>query len=177
MIKSRETVSGRTAVDAASVRRDFPTLNQQVHDRPLVYLDNAATTLKPKVVIEAVTDHYQHGAANVHRGVHFLSQQATERYEATRDLVRDLIGASEREEIIFTSGTTAGINLVAQSWGQDNLSAGDEILITEMEHHSNIVPWQSLRLLPKNMALQYFLTPHKPLPTFRWTLKDLGAIF
>ena len=117
-------------------------LDRLVHGRPLVYLDNAATTLKPRSVIQAITDHYQNEVANIHRGVHYLSQLATERYEDTRERVRNLLRARELEEIIFTSGTTAAINLVAQSWGDANLNEGDEIVITEMEHHSNIVPWQ-----------------------------------
>ena len=144
------------AVDVTAVRGDFPMLERLVHGRPLAYLDNAATTLKPRAVIQAVADHYQEEVANIHRGVHYLSQRATERYEATRERVRDLIGARETEEIIFTAGTTAAINLVAQSWGDANLRDGDEIVVTEMEHHSNIVPWQmacrrrgcALRVLP-----------------------------
>ena len=144
------------AVDLAAVRGDFPMLDRLIRDRPLAYLDNAATTLKPRSVIEAVGGHYLQEVANIHRGVHYLSQRATERYEATRERVRDLLGARETEEIIFTSGTTAAINLVAQSWGEANLGAGDEIVVTEMEHHSNIVPWQMacrrrgcvLRVLP-----------------------------
>ena len=144
------------AVDVTAVRGDFPMLERLVHGRPLAYLDNAATTLKPRAVIQAVADHYQEEVANIHRGVHYLSQRATERYEATRERVRDLIGARETEEIIFTAGTTAAINLVAQSWGDANLRDGDEIVVTEMEHHSNIVPWQMacqrrgcvLRVLP-----------------------------
>ncbi len=143
-------------VDLTAVRGDFPMLERLVHGRPLAYLDNAATTLKPRSVIQAVADHYQDEVANIHRGVHYLSQRATERYEATRERVRDLLGAREPEEIIFTAGTTAAINLVAQSWGDANLGEGDEIVVTEMEHHSNIVPWQMacqrhgcvLRVLP-----------------------------
>ncbi len=143
-------------VDLTAVRGDFPMLDRLVHGRPLAYLDNAATTLKPWPVIHAIADHYQHEVANIHRGVHYLSQRATERYEATRERVRDLLGAREPEEIIFTAGTTAAINLVAQSWGDANLNEGDEIVVTEMEHHSNIVPWQMacqrrgcvLRVLP-----------------------------
>ena len=144
------------AVDVTAVRGDFPMLERLVHGRPLAYLDNAATTLKPRAVIQAVADHYQEEVANIHRGVHYLSQRATARYEATRERVRDLIGARATEEIIFTAGTTAAINLVAQSWGDANLRDGDEIVVTEMEHHSNIVPWQmacqrrgcTLRVLP-----------------------------
>ncbi len=153
---ARHAPAGHAAVDATAVRGDFPMLERLVHGRPLAYLDNAATTLKPRAVIRAVTDHYQEEVANIHRGVHYLSQRATARYEATRERVRDLIGARTTEEIIFTAGTTAAINLVAQSWGDANLRDGDEIVVTEMEHHSNIVPWQmacqrrgcALRVLP-----------------------------
>ena len=148
MIKStpvaaaNRTTASPQPIDLAAVRSDFPMLDRLVHGRPLVYLDNAATTLKPRSVIQAITDHYQNEVANIHRGVHYLSQLATERYEDTRERVRNLLRARELEEIIFTSGTTAAINLVAQSWGDANLNEGDEIVITEMEHHSNIVPWQ-----------------------------------
>ena len=153
---AHRTAVDHPPVDLAAVRGDFPMLDRLVHGRPLAYLDNAATTLKPQPVIQAVADHYQEDVANIHRGVHYLSQRATERYEATRERVRDLLGAREPEEIIFTSGTTAAINLVAQSWGDANLGEGDEIVVTEMEHHSNIVPWQMacrrrgcvLRVLP-----------------------------
>ncbi len=125
-------------------RRDFPILEREVHGRRLVYLDNAATTLKPRVVIEAVERYYRRETANVHRGVHFLSQQATDAYEATREAVRAFLNAPRTREIIFTRGTTEAINLVAQTHGRAFLKAGDEILISHMEHHSNIVPWQLL---------------------------------
>lgn len=131
------------ALDVVRRRQDFPILHREVHDHPLVYLDNAATTQKPWAVIEAERHYYAHYNANIHRGVHHLSQQATEAYEAARDKVRDFIKAASREEIVFTRGTTEAINLVAGSYGQ-SLQPGDEILITEMEHHSNIVPWQLL---------------------------------
>ncbi len=131
------------ALDVTRLRQDFPILQRTVHGQPLVYLDNAATSQKPWSVIEAERHYYAHYNANIHRGVHQMSQEATEAYEAARDRVRDFIHASSREEIIFTRGTTESINLVASSYGQ-RLQAGDEILITEMEHHSNIVPWQLL---------------------------------
>lgn len=131
------------ALDVMRRRQDFPILHREVHERPLVYLDNAATTQKPWSVIEAERHYYAYYNANIHRGVHHLSQEATDAYEAARDKVRDFIDAPRREEIIFTRGTTEAINLVASSYGQ-RLQAGDEILITEMEHHSNIVPWQLL---------------------------------
>jgi len=130
--------------DVGAVRRDFPALQQQVYGKPLVYLDSAATALKPQVVIDAVTNVYARDCANIHRAVHLLSQRATESYERVRDKVRDLINAEAREEIIFLRGATEAINLVAQSWGRPRLQPNDEILITTLEHHSNIVPWQML---------------------------------
>ncbi len=130
--------------DVAKVRRDFPILSEQVHGRPLVYLDNAATTLKPRQVIEAIDHHYRHDTANVHRGVHTLSERATAAYEGAREKIQRFLNASSHEEIILTSGTTDAINLVAQCYGRAFIGEGDEVLITEMEHHSNIVPWQML---------------------------------
>jgi cysteine desulfurase/selenocysteine lyase len=125
------------------LRADFPILGRRLPgDRPLVYLDNAASTQRPRQVIDAIVDTYENHYANVHRGIHQLAQDADERYEAAREKVRRFIGAKSTEEIIFTSGTTASINLVARSWGDAFLRVGDEILLTEMEHHSNIVPWQ-----------------------------------
>lgn len=130
------------SLDVSRIRADFPVLAEQVHGKPLVYLDNAATGQKPRAVIDAITNFYQHGNANIHRGVHHLSVQATQAYDHTRAVVRDFIGAASEREIIFVRGTTEGINLVAQSYARTFLKAGDEILITGMEHHSNIVPWQ-----------------------------------
>ena len=130
--------------DVQSLRRQFPILSRQVHGRPLVYLDNAATTQKPLAVIEAERHYYEFQNANIHRGVHALSQEATDAFEAARDTVRVFLNAPHREEIIFTRGATEAINLVAHSWGRSNLAAGDEILVSEMEHHANIVPWQLL---------------------------------
>ncbi|MGY6562929.1 MAG: aminotransferase class V-fold PLP-dependent enzyme [Luteibaculaceae bacterium] len=130
--------------DVELYRRDFPTLHQEVYGKPLTYLDNGATTQKPKSVIERIARYYQQENSNVHRGVHFLSQQATTAFEEAREQVRAYLNAERHEEIIFTSGTTAGINLVAQSWGRKNLNAGDEVVITAMEHHANIVPWQMI---------------------------------
>ncbi|MCH7918752.1 MAG: cysteine desulfurase [Planctomycetes bacterium] len=130
----------------ARVDQDFPALAQTIHGQyPLVYLDNAATTFKARPVIAALNRYYSQESANIHRGVHTLSQLATERYEAARATVQTFIGAEQVEDIIFTSGTTAAINMVAQGFVRKRLSPGDEILITEMEHHSNIVPWQMLR--------------------------------
>lgn len=126
-----------------AIRNDFPVLETLARGKPLVYLDNAATTLKPRQVVEVESQHYLYAASNIHRGVHFLSEQATQQFEGVREKVRAFLNARESTEIIFTSGTTGSVNLVAHSYG-DLLSAGDEILITTMEHHSNIVPWQML---------------------------------
>ncbi len=134
----------KNTFDVDTIRGDFPNLHIEVHGEPLVYLDNAATTFKPQAVIDAVANHYEAGTSNVHRGVHTLSQQATAAFERSRDKVRDFIGANKSCEIIFTKGTTDAINLVADSYGGAFLNKGDEIIISEMEHHSNIVPWQML---------------------------------
>ncbi|HKQ98668.1 MAG TPA: cysteine desulfurase [Candidatus Polarisedimenticolia bacterium] len=128
--------------DVEAVRRDFPILATEVHGKPLVYLDNAATSQKPRAVIDALTDYYTTMNSNVHRGLHDLSERATAAYEGSRAAARRFLNAGEDREVIFVRGTTEGINLVAQAWGRTFLKAGDEILITEMEHHSNIVPWQ-----------------------------------
>jgi cysteine desulfurase/selenocysteine lyase len=130
------------AFDASVLRADFPILNQAIHGKPLVYLDNAATTQKPRAVIDSIRDVYECHYANVHRGVHTLSQRSTELFEGAREKVRRFVNARHAHEIIFVRGTTEAINLVAQSYGRSNIGAGDEILITAMEHHSNIVPWQ-----------------------------------
>jgi cysteine desulfurase/selenocysteine lyase len=131
-------------LDVARVRADFPALHQDAHGRPLVYLDNAATTQKPRQVIDAVTRFYEHDCANVHRGVHLLSQRATVAYESARTKIKSHLGAADSREIVFTRGTTEAVNLVASSFVRPRISPGDEILITGMEHHSNIVPWQLL---------------------------------
>jgi len=137
------TTSSAPVLDVARVRADFPALAQEVHGKPLVYLDNAATSQKPRAVIDAVSNFYKHDNANVHRGVHTLSVRATDLYEGTREKVRALINAAELAEIIFVRGTTEGINLVANSLGA-RFKAGDEVIISALEHHSNIVPWQLL---------------------------------
>ena len=124
------------------VREDFPILSRQVYGKPLVYLDNAATTQKPLQVLDAMREEYLNVNANVHRGVHYLSQQATELHEAARETVRQFINAQKTEEVVFTRGTTEAINLVAATFCQSQMQAGDEVLVTDMEHHSNIVPWQ-----------------------------------
>lgn len=126
-------------------REDFPILSSVIHDdKPLVYLDNAATTQHPRQVIDAIVNTYERQYANVHRGIHWLSDQSTDLYEDARERVRKFINASSKEEVVFTSGTTASINLVARSWGDANAKPGDEIILSEMEHHSNLVPWQQL---------------------------------
>ena len=131
--------------DAEKVRADFPILQQQVNGKPLVYLDNGATSQKPQAVIDELVRYYSTENANVHRGVHTLSQLATDDYEGARAKVKGLLNAADDHEIIYTSGTTQSINLVAQSYGRQNIGPGDEIIVSNMEHHSNIVPWQMLR--------------------------------
>lgn len=131
-------------VDWPALRNDFPILAERAHGQPLIYFDNAATSQKPRAVLDALRSYYEHENANVHRGLHELSTRATEHYERSRQQVADYIGARSADEIIFTRGTTESINLVAQSWGAHFLRANDVILLTEMEHHSNLVPWQLL---------------------------------
>ncbi len=131
--------------DISQVREDFPILSREVYKRPLVYLDNAATVQKPRAVVEAIADEYYSVNANVHRGVHFLSQQATDLHEAARETVRAFINARSTAEVVFTRGTTESLNLVASSYGEAFLSEGDEVIVSVMEHHSDIVPWQLLR--------------------------------
>ena len=130
--------------DVDTIRKSFPVLEREVNNQLLVYLDNAATSQKPQVVIDALSHYYSNYNANIHRGIHTLAEEATAAYEATRDTVRNFINASSSDEIIFTRGTTEGINLVAYTWGRKNIHEGDEIIISTMEHHSNIVPWQIL---------------------------------
>ena len=131
-------------IDWTALRQDFPILDQQVHGKPLIYFDNAATSQKPRVVIDALTHYYERDNANVHRGIHELSNRATSGYEAGRTRAAKFLNAKSPDEIVFTRGSTEGINLVANAWGAKNLKAGDGILLTEMEHHSNLVPWQLL---------------------------------
>ena len=130
--------------DVDEIRRDFPILERMVHGKPLVYLDSGATAHKPLCVTETVEHLHNQLNANIHRGVHYLSAEATALYEQARERVRRFIGAAEREEVIFTAGATASINTVAYAWGLDNLSAGDNVVVSEMEHHSNLVPWQQI---------------------------------
>jgi cysteine desulfurase/selenocysteine lyase len=131
-------------MDISKIRADFPVLDQQVNGSPLIYFDNAATTQKPKAVIDALSHYYQFDNANIHRGLHTLAERATTAYEFTRAKVRDFLHAPSSDQIIFTSGTTAGINLVAQTFGRSTFKSGDKILISNLEHHSNIVPWQMI---------------------------------
>ena len=131
-------------LDIAAIRAQFPTLSTDVHGKHLVYLDNAATTQKPLRVIERITQYYESENANSHRAVHFLSEVATRRFEEARVKIARFIGARDAHECIFVRGCTEGINLVAATWGRANIGEGDEIILTEMEHHSNIVPWQLL---------------------------------
>ena len=131
--------------DIASIRADFPILSREVNGKPLVYLDNGASSQKPQVVIDAVTQAYAHEYANVHRGLHYLSNLATDKYEAVRGVVARFLNAGDETEIVLNSGTTEGINAVAYGWAMENLTAGDEIILSVMEHHANIVPWHFLR--------------------------------
>src|SRR5580698_3969400 len=134
----------KQTVDWAKLRADFPILHQKVHGKPLIYFDNAATSQKPRAVIDALVHYYEHDNANVHRGIHELSNRSTAAFEEALDRAAKFINARVADEIVFTRGTTEGINLVANAWGAKNLKSGDVILLTEMEHHSNLVPWQLL---------------------------------
>src|SRR6266480_3926409 len=144
VIEEAVPVERKKMMDWASIRSDFPILDQEVHGQPLIYFDNAATSQKPRAMLEALRRYYEHDNANVHRGIHELSNRATAAFEAARARAAKFINARSADEIVFTRGTTEGINLVAQTWGSGNIKAGDRILLTEMEHHSNIVPWQLL---------------------------------
>jgi cysteine desulfurase/selenocysteine lyase len=168
---ARHITDHKHPIDVDGLRADFPILHQTVHDKPLAYLDNAATTQKPLQVIEAVDRYYREYNANIHRGVHTLSERATAAFENTRSRIQTFIHAASRKEIIFTRGTTEAINLVAQSYGRPLLRAGDEIIISEMEHHSNIVPWQMLceqtgavlKVIPINDAGELCLEDYEKL--------------
>ena len=180
-----------TAIDIAAVRRDFPILSRNVYNRPLIYLDNAATTQKPLCVLDAMREEYLNVNANVHRGVHYLSQQATDLHEAARERVRQFINSRKTEEIIFTRGTTESINLVASSFCYDMMKAGDEVIVSEMEHHSNIVPWQLqatrqgivVKVLPMNdngelrmEALETMITEKTKLISIAHVSNVLGTV-
>lgn len=164
--------------DVQRIREDFPILSREVYGRPLVYFDNAATTQKPRAVVEAISGEYYSVNANVHRGVHFLSQQATELHEQAREKVRSFIGARSTSEVVFTRGTTEGLNLLASSFGEAFLKEGDEVILSVMEHHSNIVPWQLLRsrkgivlrVIPMNDSGELLLDEYERLFTPRTRL-------
>ncbi|HEY2123832.1 MAG TPA: cysteine desulfurase [Chthoniobacterales bacterium] len=179
------------SVDWKAIREEFPILRERAHGHPLIYFDNAATTQKPRAVLEALQNYYEHNNANVHRGLHELSSRATEAYEKSRHRVAEYIGADGAAEIVFTRGTTESINLVAQSWGEASLREGDVILLTEMEHHSNLVPWQllaerkraRLRFVPVRddgtLALEQLpalLTPGVKLFAFTHISNSVGTI-
>lgn len=161
----------RRSIDVDAVRKQFPVLTREVKGHPLVYFDNAATTQKPAEVIHGLINYYSHTNANIHRGIHTLAEEATAAYEATRHLVMQFLNASSIEEIIFTRGVTESINLVAYSWGRQQIKAGDEIIISTMEHHSNIVPWQILceekgavlKVIPINDAGELLLDEYEKL--------------
>jgi len=169
-------------LDVDQIRRDFPVLSRQVHGHPLVYLDNAATAQKPRAVLDVLTRYYEDNNANIHRGVHALSQTATEQYEGSRSKIGRFIGAHEDREIVFVRGTTEAINLVAHSFVRPRLQPGDEVLITAMEHHSNIVPWQilcneksaRLRVVPINEAGELDLDEFRDLLTSRTKIVALA---
>ena len=180
-----------SSLDVEKIRQDFPLLHQEVNGKPLAYLDNAATSQKPTQVIEALDKYYQEDNANIHRGVHTLSERATIDYEQAREKVRSFINANSEKEIIFVRGATEGINLIAQSYGRNKLKAGDEIIISEMEHHSNIVPWQLLceqtgailKIIPINdsgeLILEEFeklLSPKTKLVSIAHISNALGTI-
>jgi len=141
-----ENVINETKVpfDVKRIREDFPILDQKVYNKPLIYFDNAATTQKPKQVIDTIVEYYSQYNSNIHRGVHFLSQKASQAYDDVRVKVKDFINAASEKEIVFVRGTTEGVNLVASSYGRKFIEKGDEIIVSGMEHHSNIVPWQLL---------------------------------
>ena len=171
-------------LDVARIRQDFPILDQTVNGKPLVYLDNAATSQKPRSVIDAVARYYETENSNIHRGVHTLSQMATDDYEAARSKVQRFINAADLQEIVFVRGTTEGINLVAQTFGRTNLHAGDEIIVSAMEHHSNIVPWQilcqqtgaRLRVIPMNDAGELLLDDYEKLLGPRTKLVSIAHV-
>jgi len=180
-----------TMIDIEKIRKDFPILQVQKHKRPIVYFDNGATTQKPQVVIDTLSDFYSTKNSNIHRAVHFLSQESTNAYENARTTVKDFLNAASEKEIIFTSGTTESINLVATSFGEKFISEGDEILISQLEHHSNIVPWQllaerkgaSIKVIPMTTKgeldlsqLDKLLTDKTKIVTLNQVSNSLGTI-
>ena len=173
-----------TGFDVEKVREDFPVLKQTIHAKPLVYLDSAATAQKPFVVIDAIRKFHEVDCANIHRGVHELSQRSTAAYEETRGKAKRFLNARSRSEVIFVRGTTEGINLVASTWGRQNVSKGDEIIISALEHHSNIVPWQmlceekdaTLRVIPMNDRGELILEEYEKLLGPRTRLVAVGHV-
>ena len=183
--------AGYSLEEAEKIRRDFPILKEKVYGKRLVYLDNAATSQKPQSVIDAISQYYGTTNANIHRAVHYLGQKASQEYDEVRVRVRDFINAKSEREIVFVRGTTEGINLVASSWGRANINAGDEIIVTAMEHHSNIVPWQllceekkaTLKVIPMNDdgelmmdAFEEMLSPKVKLISVTHTSNSLGTV-
>ena len=170
--------------DIQKIREDFPILDREVYGKPLIYLDNGATTQKPRQVVEAITDEYYSVNANVHRGVHFLSQQATELHEASRETVRCFINARSSNEIVFTRGTTESINLLASSFADSQMKEGDEVIVSVMEHHSNIVPWQLqaarkgivLKVIPMNDRGELLLDEYEKLFSERTKLVSFAHV-
>lgn len=177
--------------DVAQIRKDFPILGTEIYGKPLVYFDNGATTQKPQMVIDAISEYYESYNSNVHRGVHFLSQKATNAEEAARATVQHFINAKQREEIIFTKGTTDAINLLAYSFCKQHLKPGDEVLISEMEHHSNIVPWQMacedrggvLKVIPMladgtldQAAFESLISDRTKIVAVTWVSNTLGTV-
>ena len=181
---AKDLLPTTSSFDVIAARKDFPILNEQVHGKQLVYLDNAATAQKPKQVIETIDAYYRETNSNIHRGVHTLSEKATAVYEKARDKVQHFLNASSTKEIVFVRGATEAINLVAQSFGRNTLTAGDEIIITELEHHSNIVPWQilseqtgaTLNYIPINDAGELILEEYENLLSNRTRIVAVGHI-
>ena len=184
-------MNAETSLDIEQIRKSFPILQEKVNGKPLIYLDNAATTQKPTVVIKALSDYYTNSNANIHRGIHSLAEKATAAFEATRTALQLFLGAAEREEVIFTKGTTDSINLVAATYGKANVSKGDEIIISQLEHHSNIVPWQLLaeekqaiiKVIPINSigeldmaAFDKLLSPKTKIVAVNYASNALGTI-
>ena len=171
MVMIEPVTTIKKGLDIAAVRRQFPILNREVKGKTLVYFDNAATSQKPQSVIDALVNYYTHYNANVHRGIHTLAEEATLAMEKSRDAAEEFINAESREQIIFTRGTTEGISLVAYTWGRQNIKAGDEIIVSNIEHHSNIVPWQILieekgavlKVIPVNEKGELIIEEYKKL--------------
>lgn len=170
--------------DIQKMRVDFPILSRTVYGKPLIYLDNGATTQKPRQVVDAITDEYYSVNANVHRGVHFLSQQATELHEASRETVRRFINARSTNEIVFTRGTTESINLLVSSFGEEFMQEGDEVILSVMEHHSNIVPWQllaakrgiAIKVIPMNDKGELLLDEYRQLFSERTRIVSVAHV-